>query len=282
MEPLISIGIPVKNGFKDKTEKDIDLEKALNSVLKQSYNNIEIIISNNCSNDKTKVFLEEISKTDKRIKIFDQRKEISGGENFQFVLDQSKGKYFRWHAADDFMSPNYIEDNFYFLENNHEYVASSSKFFFENDKTNYYSHNLNENLYDRIKHFFNIRYSSHNVFYSLIRNKTLKKITKMSKDYLAIDWMINLDLLLNGKFITLEKSYIVFGVKGFSRSKSFLDHKKYNYKKIYSLLPLYELTKHFFKKTIFIKELNIVQKIYLYFFCMKANLSFLKKVLKKS
>ena len=47
MEPLVSIGIPVKNGFTNKTEKDIDLEKTLNSILKQSYNNIEIIISNN-------------------------------------------------------------------------------------------------------------------------------------------------------------------------------------------------------------------------------------------
>ena len=45
MEPLVSIGIPVKNGFTNKTEKDIDLEKTLNSILKQSYNNIEIIIS---------------------------------------------------------------------------------------------------------------------------------------------------------------------------------------------------------------------------------------------
>jgi glycosyltransferase involved in cell wall biosynthesis len=277
MKPLISIGIPVKNGFKNKTEKDIDLEKALYSILNQSYNNMEIIISNNCSTDKTKVFLEDISKTDKRIKVFDQRKEISGGENFQFVLDQSKGKYFRWNAADDFMSPNYIEENFNFLEKNPDYVASSSKFFFENDKKNYYSHNLNESLYDRIKHFFNIRYLSHNIFYSLIRNNTLKKTTKMSKDYLANDWMVTLDLLLDGKFKTLEKSYIILGVKGFSRSKSFLDYANYNSKKIYALLPMYELTKDFFKKTIFRKELNTMDKIYLYFLCIKANLSFFLK-----
>ena len=74
MKPLISIGIPVKNGFKNKTEKDINLEKALYSILNQSYNNMEIIISNNCSTDKTKAFLEDISKTDKRIKVFDQTK----------------------------------------------------------------------------------------------------------------------------------------------------------------------------------------------------------------
>ena len=129
MEPLISIGIPVRNGFQNKTRDNIDLERALDPVLKQSYKNIEIIISNNCSTDNTKIFLDKMSKTDKRIKLFNQTKEISGGENFQFVLDQSKGKYFRWNAADDFMSINYIKDNFNFLENNQDYVASSSKFF---------------------------------------------------------------------------------------------------------------------------------------------------------
>lgn len=277
MEPLISIGIPVKDGFKNKTDNDINLKKALDSVLKQSYQNIEIIISNNCSTDNTKIFLDKISETDQRIKIFNQKKEISSGENFQFVFDKSKGKYFRWNASDDFMSQNYIKDNFNFLEKNKDYIASSSKFFFENHKNYHFSHNLNKNLYSRLKHFFNIRYSSHNIFYSLIRTKNLKKVIRMSKDCLAIDWMVNLDLLLNGKFKTIEESYIIFGVKGISKSKNFLKNEQYNNKKIYSLLPLYELTKNFFTKTIFMKELSVAQKTYLYYLCIKANLSFLKK-----
>jgi len=53
MKPLVSIGIPVKNGFANKTEKDINLEKAVHSILNQSYTNLEIIISNNGSTDQT-------------------------------------------------------------------------------------------------------------------------------------------------------------------------------------------------------------------------------------
>jgi hypothetical protein len=94
------------------------------------------------------------------------------------------------------------------------------------------------------------------------------------KNYLANDWTVALDLLLDEKFKTLEKSYIILGVKGFLRSKSFLDYTNYNSKKIYALLPMYELTKDFFKKTIFRKELNTMDKIYLYFLCIKGNLSF--------
>ena len=89
MEPLVSIGIPVKNGFSNKSEKDINLEKALHSILNQSYSNLEIIISNNNSNDKTNIFLENISKTDKRLKIYKQSPEIFINENFAFVVKMS-------------------------------------------------------------------------------------------------------------------------------------------------------------------------------------------------
>ena len=168
MKPLVSIGIPVKNGFANRypgngfvySEKDIDLAKALNSILNQTYTNLEIIISNNGSTDETNAFLEKISKTDKRIKIFNQHKQILLGENFQFVLNKSTGKYFRWNAADDLISQDYIEQNVEFLENNLDYVCSSSKFCFENEQEKSYSHDLDKNLYNRIKSFFNINLSS--------------------------------------------------------------------------------------------------------------------------
>ena len=277
MKPLVSIGIPVKNGFKNKSEEDIDLAKVLDSILSQSYNNLEIIVSNNCSSDETNSYLEKLSKTDKRVKIFNQNNQLEAGENFQFVLDQAKGKYFRWNAADDLMSKDYIEHNVEFLDNNLDYVSSSSKFFFENEKNKSYSHDLDMNLYTRIKYFFDIRFLSHNVFYSVIRKNIITKSIKMSKDYLAIDWMIDLDLLLNGKFKTLEKGYIIFGTKGFSRSENFLKRSRYNKKIIYKFLPFYELTKDLFKKTIFLGELSIFQKISIYISCLKMNLSFLKK-----
>ena len=108
MKPLVSIGMPVKNGFLNKTEKDINLEKALNSVLNQSYTNLEIIISNNVSTDETNLFLEKISKIDKRIKIYNQISQIPGSGNFLFVLSKATGKYFKWNCADDIISPDFI------------------------------------------------------------------------------------------------------------------------------------------------------------------------------
>ena len=285
MAPLISIGIPVKNGFAKRyigenfshSKNDINLEKALNSILKQSYKNIEIIISNNGSSDETNLFLEKICKTDNRIKVYNQQPEILPLANFQFVLNKSSGKYFKWNAADDMISEDYIEENVKFLENNLEYTCSSSKFWFESDEKKTYSHNLDQDLYNRIKNFFPIRFVSHNIFFGLTRREILLNTIDRSKDYLAIDWMTDLDLLLNGKFKTIETGHIIIGDKGFSKSDNYLKRKRFNKKLIYKFLPFYELTKDFFIKTIFLKNLSIFQKISLYFHCIKMNISFIKK-----
>lgn len=285
MKPLVSIGIPVKNGFANRylgndfvySGKDIDLAKALAAIINQSYTNLEIIISNNGSTDETYSFLENISKKDKRIKIFNQQPQILPLENFQFVLNNSKGKYFKWNAADDLISEDYIEHNVNFLENNINYSCCSSKFWFENEKNKIYSHNLDKDLYNRIKDFFKIRFVSHNIFFGLARREVLLRTVDRSKDYLAIDWMTDLDLLLSGKFKTIEKGYIIIGAKGFSKSDNYLKRKRYNKKIIYNFLPFYEMTKDFFKKTISLRELSILQKISIYLSCLKINLSFIKR-----
>ena len=68
----------------------------MHSILNQSYTNLEIIISNNNSTDETNLFLKKISKTDKRIKIYNQTMEIFINQNFTFVLSKATGKYFKW------------------------------------------------------------------------------------------------------------------------------------------------------------------------------------------
>ena len=277
MKPLISIGLPVKDGFKNRSQNDINLEKSLNSILNQTYKNLEIIISDNCSVDETKKFLDKISLIDKRIRLFTQKKEISWAENYKFVLEKSSGKYFKWNAADDLISENFIEENFIFLEKNLDFVCSSSKFFYENNKNNIHKFNLDKDLYSRLSGFFKIRHISHNILYSLVRRECMYKTVDISKDYWAVDWMFDLDLLINGKFKTIENGFISFGTKGISKKKEFLDRAPYKKKKIYILLPFYELMKRLFLNTIFSNKLSLVEKISLYFKSLKINMYFFLK-----
>ena len=221
MEELVSIGMPVKNGFEGKLRNNLNLEKAIKSILNQSYKKIEIIISNDCSTDKTEEYLRTIAKTDNRIFLYNQKKELGLGANFRFVLEKSTGKYFKWNAQDDIISKDYIKNNIKFLQTNPSYIASSSKFSYENNQNKFYSYNLDENLYLRINNFFNIRHISHNLTHSLIRKKYIFKTTDFTNDYWAIDWIFDLELLIYGKFKTIKKGYAIFGMKGLSKKKNF-------------------------------------------------------------
>ena len=279
MKPLVTIGMPIKNGFLNKKKGEINIKNALMSVLKQSYKNLEIIISNNCSDDKTGSFLEKISRKDNRIKYFDQKFEIPGTGNFQFVLDQASGKYFKWNCHDDIISSDFIEKNIEFLENNLDYSCSSSKFCFEGEKNNLFSRNLNENLYLRIKNFFDIRFSSHNIFYSVGKKEFFIESSHMKYPYLANDWVTSLNLLSNGSFKTIESGFLIVG-NGSSRSKDFFKSKWFNTSITNSIFPLYDFTKDFFKLIFNLKKLSYIEKLSLVLICIKINLTFSLRKLK--
>ena len=277
MKKVVSIGIPVKDGIKKNQNKKIDLKKSLNSVLKQNYKNLEIIISDDCSNDLTKNYLKKVSKKDKRIKLFLQKKNLGWEKNFQFLMNKSKGEYFKINCQDDFISKDYISSNFKFLEKNKNYTCSSSKFIYENNKNRFYQFDLNQKLYLRLKNFFKIRHISHNILFSLIRRKNLKNVINFSYKYWAIDWIFDLDLLINGKFKTINKGFVKYGTSGISKHKNYLRKENLNKKLIYKIFPFYELMKYFGFKIIKIKKLKNFEKISLLFSVIKINIYFFKR-----
>ena len=99
--PLVSIGVPVYNG-------ELYLGKALDSLLLQDHKNIEIIISDNCSTDRTKDICMQYQAVDNRISIITQKVNIGLMNNFKAVLESARGDYFMWAAVDDYWYPEFV------------------------------------------------------------------------------------------------------------------------------------------------------------------------------
>jgi glycosyltransferase involved in cell wall biosynthesis len=99
---LVSIGIPLRNG-----EKDID--EVLTSVTAQTYENLEIIVSDNASDDGTEQLAKEWVRKDPRVHYHRQPENLGLHGNFRFVLGAATGQYFRWVGADDRLEPTYVE-----------------------------------------------------------------------------------------------------------------------------------------------------------------------------
>lgn len=98
--PLISIGIPTYN-------RPEGLRLTLERIIGQTYENLEIIISDNCSPGRdTHGIVLEYMKIDTRIKYYRQDKNIGASANFQFVSDKATGEYFMWAADDDYFEHN--------------------------------------------------------------------------------------------------------------------------------------------------------------------------------
>ena len=110
--PLVSVGVPTFN-------RPVGLKKCLEHLLQQTYRNLEIIISDNCSTDPDvqRIIQDHVSK-DKRVKHFRQPENIGLENNFNFLYAASSAPYFIWMSDDDYFDANYIEECVKFLENN--------------------------------------------------------------------------------------------------------------------------------------------------------------------
>lgn len=101
--PLVSIGLPVRNGEKY-------LAQALDSLLSQTYQNIEIIISDNASTDATGALCAQYARKDARIRYYRNQTNIGAARNYNLTVQYARGKYFKWAAHDDICRPTFIAE----------------------------------------------------------------------------------------------------------------------------------------------------------------------------
>lgn len=101
-KPRLSIGLPVYNG-----ERFIG--KALDSILTQTFEDFEIIISDNHSTDRTQEICRSYLAKDARIRYYRNPENLGAAPNYNRVFELSTGEYFKWVACDDIWDSNYLE-----------------------------------------------------------------------------------------------------------------------------------------------------------------------------
>ena len=106
-QPLVSIIINCFNGEKF-------LKKSINSAIKQTYKNIEIIFWNNNSTDNSQKIVSNCS--DSRIRCFKSKKFLKLYEARNEAIKISKGKYISFLDVDDWWVPKKISDQIKLIE----------------------------------------------------------------------------------------------------------------------------------------------------------------------
>lgn len=125
---LISVIIPVYNVQKY-------LEKCLNSVLNQTYKNLEILLIDDGSTDNSSKICEEYKLKDSRIKVFHKENGgLSSARNYG--IKEAKGIYITFIDSDDDIEEDYIEYLYKLLKKYNTKMSICSYNVIKNNKTN--------------------------------------------------------------------------------------------------------------------------------------------------
>lgn len=100
--PLVSVGVPVHNG-------ENYLEDALRSNLDQTFDDFELLVSDNGSTDRTQEICRDYAAADPRI-VYDRVDENRGAaRNYNRLVHAARGRWFRWASHDDLADPRLLE-----------------------------------------------------------------------------------------------------------------------------------------------------------------------------
>ncbi len=175
-KPLVSIGIPAYN-------RPDTLKKTLQCIKDQTYPNLEIIVSDDCSpDDRVVQVVNGAMFSEQRIKFFRQPQNLGATLNCEFILAKATGKYFLWTDDEDLIAPEFVEKLVACMELQRDLVACACDVNTIDHDDNFVAvHQLNSLRptanWDQARKLF-FRYPTSNIFFCILgmyRTDVLKK-----------------------------------------------------------------------------------------------------------
>jgi len=218
VEPLVSVGIPTYN-------RPDGLRRTLECITGQTYKNLEIIVSDNCSpGTEIEEVVREFMARDSRIQYYRQGENKGPMFNFNFVLEKATGEYFLWAADDDIHERDFISSLADPLENDPEVLGAM----------------CNVKRIDEVGEFIDVvRFSDVSnpltapyhleltfFFHGIFRTIGLRKFMEDTNELFGLDLIIVCEMILASKLVWID--HVLF-TKGFDRPRN---------SKIFNLDPL--------------------------------------------
>ena len=197
------------------------IKEQVESILNQTYENIQIIISDDCSTDKTRQVLKEYENNEK-IKIFYQEKNLGYVKNFEFLLKQVESNLYMLSDQDDVWKKEKVEKSVEKIESEKlDLVFGDLEVVDENLNTLYKSYNRYMHLIHKIKKYqkdYRLQYLYNCMTGCTIisRKNWIDKVLPFPTDskYMIHDYWLGLVIALNGKVGYIEEPYILYRQHG--------------------------------------------------------------------
>ena len=198
-QPRVTIGMPIYNA-------ENYVRQALDALLRQTFSDFELIISDNASKDGTEAICREYASKDSRIKYYRNETNLGASKNFNSLVERAQGEYFKWASHDDVHAREYVERCVEVLDKEPGVVLcypKAQEISPDGEVTGVYTENINiksskphERLHQLLETF---GWYHATQAYGLMRTEVLKK-TAMLGNYPHSDRVLLAELALWGEF----------------------------------------------------------------------------------
>lgn len=199
--PVVSIGMPAYNS-------EATIRGSVESLLAQSFGEFELVISDNASTDGTWSVIEEICRTDARVRAIRQPQNIGANGNYSVVFRACTGKYFKWSSANDWCAPDLLKRCVEYLDANLDTVLVAPRTrLFETDRDAFIEYGGDISCpqaaaAERLIHA-GTHLALNNVMNGMVRRDALLR-TRLIEHYPGADVVLVGHLALLGKIALLE------------------------------------------------------------------------------
>ena len=212
MKDLISIIVPVYN-------RENTIERCLNSLIKQSYKNIEIICINDGSKDNSLKILKAFAKKDKRIKLINNSKNMGIAYSRNKGLETATAEYIMWCDSDDWFEKNMCKKMLKaILKHNVNYAECSAKITFNDEKLG-----IRKNWNAKKDWLLNWK-GKQNINVDICKNSGCFLWNKIFKKSLIKKWKLSFPPISHHEDSVFVNLYMLL-----SKNAYFLKEKLYNY-----------------------------------------------------
>jgi hypothetical protein len=201
---LVGIGVPTHNG-------EPYLGEALAALLAQDHRELDIVVADNASTDRTPEIVAEIMRRDSRVRYERVEDLMPAAENFNRAFALTSGRYFMWAADDDLWDPTYVRRCLAALEADPDAVMASTSLRFidpagkilDSNYARYDNPDLSSrSVVERVKIL--LRRGGFYQVYGLARREALER-TPLFQDIYGPDVVLTLELAMLGPILRIPE-----------------------------------------------------------------------------
>ena len=204
--PALSVGLAVRNGRHF-------VGRCIESILSQDFTDLELVVCDNASDDGTVGLLEDYARADRRVRLSLNQVNIGVHENMRRVFEASRGTFFRWISADDWLEPGCLSTCVRALEGRPDAIGVTTWFAIHtpdgSTKCEEYCGEFPNSpdparRFERMLWFFHAGDAKYDPIYGIYRRKCLIR-THSLRPSEQTDWLLSAELALLGPIIHVHK-----------------------------------------------------------------------------